>query len=544
MHSILSREQAETEFPEARILVPPSTVLGAEVFDEFLDLNKLEPVALGDHDDETIGKAFLRAKLPESIRTDLEVFLAQVHYPLAVRSSSLLEDSHDQPFAGIYRTYMLPNNQEDPAARLEALESAIKLVYASTFFENARAYLAGTPFRMEEEHMAVVLQKIVGRPHESMYYPDISGVARSFNYYPVLEMKAEDGVAEIALGLGRTVVEGEIATRFSPARPGLLPQFSSTASSLENAQRRFYALDLTAQDLEAGMSEDQNLALLHLDAAERHGTLQAIGSVFSAENDAIYAGISRPGVRLVTFSSMLASNRHRLAEILRYLLGLASAGMESPVEIEFAVNLEPDDGDVPEFNILQVRPMSKDPDTAVLDRLPDADDERVLCRSSNALGSGLIEGIRDIVFVRRDTFDRGQTPHIVPEIYAINNELFWEGRNFLLIGPGRWGSADRWLGIPVQWADISMTRTIIETSLSEVPITPSEGTHFFQNLISFGIGYLHLYEDDPENWIDYDWLEAQPRKRETQYVSWVELDKDLEIAVDGRSRRGCILKPQ
>jgi hypothetical protein len=439
---------------------------------------------------------------------------------------------------------MLRNNQEDPAARLRALESAIKLVYASTFFANAKAYLEGTPFRMEEEHMAVVLQKVIGRTHESVYYPDISGVARSFNYYPVLEMKAEDGVAEIALGLGRTVAEGELATRFSPARPGLLPQFSSTASSLQNAQRRFYALDLTCHEVETGLAEDRNLALLDLDAAERHGTLQAIGSVFSAENDAIYAGISRPGVRLVTFSSMLAANRYRLAEILRYLLALAAEGMESPVEIEFAMDLEPEGGGVAEFNILQVRPTSIQRECTVLEQFPGSETQDFLCRSTNALGSGQIEGIRDIVFVRRDTFDRSQTPQIVTEIHEINQQLAREGRHCLLIGPGRWGSADRWLGIPVQWANISMARTIVETALSEVPITPSEGTHFFQNLISFGIGYLHLYGDDPGNWLDYDWLEAQPPEQEKPFVSWLRLETELQVVVDGRSRRGCILKPR
>ncbi|MEZ4649903.1 MAG: PEP/pyruvate-binding domain-containing protein [Candidatus Eisenbacteria bacterium] len=567
IHSILPQEELEEKHPEARVVVPPTSVLGTEVFDEFLRANQLLPIALEETTDDQIARAFLAASLPRAVLDDLRFFLEHATYPLAIRSSSLLEDSHEQPFAGIYRTYMLPNNEADPSVRLARLHSAIKLVYASTFFQNARAYLRSTPFRMEEEKMGVLLQKVVGRTHEHYFYPDIAGVARSQNFYPVLDMKAEDGVAAIALGLGRTVVEGQKAIRFSPARPQVLPQFSDNRAFLENSQREFYAMDLDSQ-ADLGRGEDGHIALLPIDEAEKHETLHPIGSVYSANNDAVYDGISRPGVRLVTFRRFLASQEFPLGKILQSCLEMASRRMACPVEMEFAVNLKPEDGGRPEFNIVQVRPMSERDIVDRIAEIPEDIEGRCLCASDNALGNGRIPDIKDIIYVRPSSFDRGQTPQIASEVGDINRVLRSEDRNYLLIGPGRWGTADRWLGIPVQWSDISQARAIVESDLSEIPVTPSEGTHFFQNLISFGIGYFHVKSkkahaeqiraprssrgEEPEKppctdplekcRIDFQWLDSLPAVHELPYVRHVRLDQPLEIFVDGRSRKGVILR--
>ncbi len=542
IQSALPRENLEEAIPEARVFVPPTSVLGTEVFDEFLHQNRLLSIALEETSDERIAKAFLDASLPRNILDDLMHFVRISKYPLAVRSSSLLEDSHEQPFAGIYQTYMIPNNDPDPAVRLARLHSAIKLVYASTFFQNARSYLASTPFRMEEEKMGVLLQKIVGRRHDHYFYPDISGVARSQNFYPVLDMKQEDGVAAMALGLGRTVVEGKKAIRFSPARPGLLPQFSDTNSFLENSQREFYAMDIDAKK-ELGIEESGTLALLGLDVAEEHGTLQAVGSVYSADNDAVYDGISRPGVRMVTFRRFLTSKDFPLARILAQLLEVAARRMACPIEMEFAVNLKPEDGGKPEVAIVQVRPMSAR-DVSTVYEIPDEGDDALICSSDNALGNGRIQDIHDIVYVVPERFDRKRTPQIASEVGKVNQELVQEDRNYLLIGPGRWGTADRWLGVPVQWSDISGARAIVETGLSEVPVTPSEGTHFFQNLTSFGIGYFHVHGDEERSRVDFDWLSSLPAVKESEFVRHVRLDGALEMWVDGRSRRGVILRPK
>lgn len=564
IHSILPQEELETKHPEVRIIVPPTSVLGTDVFDEFLRANQLHPIALEETDDDEIARAFLAASLPSSVLDDLRFFLEHATYPLAVRSSSLLEDSHEQPFAGIYQTYMLPNHEADAGVRLARLHAAIKLVYASTFFQNARAYLQSTPFRLEEEKMGVLLQRLVGRTHDHYFYPDISGVARSQNFYPVLEMKAEDGVAAIALGLGRTVVEGQKAIRFSPARPQVLPQFSDNRSYLENAQRTFYAIDLESQ-AELGLGDHGHVVLLPLEEAERHETLHPIGSVYSRDNNAVYDGVSRPGVRLVTFRRFLASQALPLGRILQTCMEMASRRMACPVEMEFAVDLRPEDGGKPRFAIVQVRPMSERNLETTDAGLPEDFETRCLCRSDNALGNGRIKDIRDIVYVRPDRFDRGQTPQIASQVGEINRALAAEDRNFLLIGPGRWGSSDRWLGVPVQWADISRARAIVESDLSEVPVTPSEGTHFFQNLIAFGIGYFHiqtkggadggrtrvLRSGSPQDApvaercpIDFDWLDQIPARHELSFVRHVRIDAPLEISVDGRSRRGVILRPR
>jgi hypothetical protein len=541
--ALLTHHQMPEELTDIRVYVPPAAVLGTDIFDDFLDENALHDIALSDAEDQEIAAAFLRANLPEGIVGDLQAFVDRVEEPLAVRSSSLLEDSYDRPFAGIYRTYMLPNNDPNPMVRFEQLCDAIKLVYASIFYQNAKAYLQTTQHRIEEEKMAVVLQKLVGRRHGDYFYPDIGGTACSYNYYPVLETTPEDGVAVIALGLGKTVVDGERAVRFSPGRPQSLPQFSSTEDYLENAQRQFYALDMNHHPVHLGTDPNEAFAHLDLDASEEHGTLTQVASTYSPDNDAVYDGISRAGIRLVTFAPILKAENFPLSRTLSYLLALGSRSLSCPVEIEFAVNLKPEHGGPPEFAFLQLRPMIIEAAAVDLDELLDrVEQSDLLCSSTRALGHGRMQEITDVIYVRPESFDRSSTAAIAREVGALNKELAREGRLYLLIGPGRWGTSDPWLGIPVEWHQISASGTIVETDLGDVAVAPSEGTHFFQNLTSFGIGYFNVHHKESSNFVDYEWLDRQTSFQESSYLRHLRLDQPLDIWVDGRSRRGLILK--
>jgi hypothetical protein len=543
VHAMLPQIEARGIAEGVKIHIPPSAVIGTDVFDDFIRDNHLSGIALSEAADEEIAAAFLGGRFPESILDDLRVFVTRVRYPLAVRSSSLLEDSHEQPFAGIYRTYMLANNHEDVETRLEQLCAAIKLVYASTFFRNAKAYLSNTPHRMEEEKMAVVLQRLVGRLHGKHFYPDFAGVACSHNFYPVLGMTPEDGVALAALGLGKTVVDGERAIRFCPGRPQSLPQLSSTADTLENAQREFYALNVNRSARLPVADSEGAIERLGLDVAEEHGTLGAVASVYSPDNDAIYDGVSRAGIRLVTFAPILKSDSSPFPRVLTYLLAIGTRAMSCPVEIEFAVNLRPDSGGLPEFAFLQIRPMVVGAGANDIDEiLRKVEADAVLCESAHALGQGRIRGIHDLVYVKPESFDRSVTANVAAEVGELNGRLVRENRPYLLIGPGRWGTSDPWLGIPVEWHQISAARAIIETDLGDVPVAPSEGTHFFQNLTSFGIGYFNVHRGSGGGYVDYAWLSGCVPQVESRYLRHLRLDRPLEVWVDGRSGRGLVLK--
>jgi CheY-like chemotaxis protein len=542
INSLIWRLCDEEELEGARVFVPPAAVVGTDVFDAFVADNHLSAVAFSDAPDEEIDAAFLAGCLPTSTLDDLRAFAERIRYPLAVRSSSLLEDSYDQPFAGIYRTIMLPNDSPDPEVRLADLCTAVKLVYASTYCCNAKAYLHNTPHRSEEEKMAVVLQQLVGREHHGHFYPDFAGVARSYNYYPVLEISPDDGIAVVALGFGRTVVDGGKAVRFSPGSPRSLPQFSSTEEILRNAQREFYALILRRETAFPVTGQDETLVQLDLCAAEEHGTLGPMASVYSPDNDAVYDGLSRTGIRLVTFGPILKTGVFPLARILTRLLELGREAMSCPVEIEFAVSLQGADGR-PDFGVVQIRPMVVEVGTENLDQaLRTIAPEEILCSSEQALGHGRVRDIQDVIYVRPETFDRAHTEEMAVEVGSLNGRLEAEGRPYLLIGPGRWGSSDRWLGIPVEWRQIAGTRAIVETDLDEVPVVPSEGTHFFQNLTSFGIGYFTVHRRSGGGWIDYAWLAGQPAEAETRHLRHVRLSRPLDLRIDGRARRGVVLK--
>jgi CheY-like chemotaxis protein len=532
---LLDQSQVGDRFPDVSLGVPPAFVVGTDVFDEFVERNQLRDFALNTADDEEIEQRFVQAELPEAITADLTALVGAVTYPLAVRSSSLLEDSQYQPFAGIYATYMVPNDHARIDVRLRQLLTAIKRVYASTFSRAAKAYLTGGPYRLEEEKMAVILQRLVGAAHGPRFYPDFAGVARSHNYYPLPPMRSEDGIAAVALGFGETVVSGAPCFRFCPRYPRHIVQFSSVADTLTNAQREFYALEL-GQD-----SSSRSLPVsLPLTAAEEDGTLARVGSTYSSENDAIYDGVSRRGVRLVTFAPILKHHLFPLAELIDALLGMAATATGTPVEIEFAVSFSR--GAPPECGVVQLRPLGRmregsDAEIAAIAR------ERLVCESSNVLGHGTIADVRDVVVVDINRFDRTRTREIAQMVGQCNADLLAARRPYLLIGVGRWGSADPVLGIPVTWDQIAGARAIVEAGFADFRVTPSQGSHFFQNLTAGNIGYFTVNPDVGEGFVDWSWLAAQPAVSETEFVRLLRFEHPFDIAINGRAHAGIIAKP-
>ncbi len=538
VEALLASANLDQEFPDIQVRVPRSVVIGTDLFDDFLELNALRPEALFELPDNEIARRFRAARLPESVDDDLRALLAIMREPLAVRSSSLLEDSPYRPFAGVYATHMLANNHPDEDDRLIQLRDAIKLVYASVFYSTARRYLGATPHRVEEEKMAVIVEPVVGARHEDVYYPAFSGVARSYNYYPYDPMRPEDGVASVALGLGKTVVEGGATLRFSPAYPAVLPQLSHGEDFLNQSQRSFYAIDLRALGGPGDFDGDACLVSCDLAAAERHGTLKLLGSTWSPDNQAYYDGIQRPGVRAVTFAHILKNDAFPLAALLRRLLDIGRAGMNSPVEIEFAVNL---DARPREFAVLQIRPCPSGSDSDDVELGP-VDRATTLCYSPRALGNGVINGLRDVVYVKPDRFDPIHTPAMAQEIAELNTRLVEENRPYVLIGPGRWGSSHRTLGIPVAWPQICGARVIVETTLEDFLVEPSQGSHFFQNLTAFGVAYLTVNPWSAQGFIDWPWLDAHAPAAELRFVRHVRVDAGLEARVNGEVSAAVVLK--
>lgn len=548
--SLLARSGMGHRFPNLGIRVPRSVVIGTDEFDRFLEHNRILEGGLANLAPGELLSRFLSGRLPAALGRDLKATVGRGRRPLAVRSSSLLEDSQLQPFAGIYATYMLPNAHPDPEVRLAELGRAIRAVYASTYSEDAQAYIAGTPYSIEEEKMAVLIQEVVGRAHGSRFYPPISGVALSYNYYPVGPQRAEDGLALLALGLGQTIVQGGAALQFSPSNPEVLPQFGSTAELLRYSQNRFYALDLSRPTVDFGAGEAGGLRLFDLDAAEEDGTLQLVGSVYSHEDDVVRENFSLPGARLVTFHNILRYGALPLAPALRELLALFRDGLGAPVELEFAVDAPPvgkaRPGDRATLYVLQVRPQATQILAGQVDPGSFPADE-VLCRTDRALGHGVIENIRDIVHVKRRDLGSQETPLVAAEVGRINARLAAEGAPYLLVGPGRWGSSDPRLGIPVKWSQIAGARVIVETSFLDRAVEPSQGAHFFHNVTSFRLGYLTLFGGGKgsasDRFLDEAWLAAQPTYDETDEVRHVRLDRPLRVYLDGRHGTATIRKP-
>jgi hypothetical protein len=543
---LLSKTDLAQRFEGVRVTVPHTSVISTDVFDFFMESNALNAFARGEHSNAELAEAFLKADLPAYVLDDLRTMAGKIHGPLAVRSSSMLEDSRAQPFAGVYKTYMLPNNAPDIEERVRQLARAVKLVYASTYATEARAYLRFSTHLPEEEKMAVIVQHLVGRPRGEQgrrYYPSFSGVAQSYNYYPVPPIAAEDGVAYVALGLGKTIMDGYRSLRFSPKHPHHLHQFSTVNDYLANSQREFLALDTQSGAGELGYEHEPNMAWLGLDAAEADQTLGPVGSTYSAENECVYDGTSRPGVRLVTFAPILKDDVFPLPEVLNAVTRMGMEAMGSHVEIEFAVNLDCGEDGRREFAILQMRPMISRWSARQV-RLDGAPGQSVLCESPRTLGNGYVQNVTDVVYVKPERFEPARTAEIAGEIGRINEALRREGRQCLLIGPGRWGSADPWLGIPVRWNQISESRVIVETTLRDFAIDPSYGTHFFHNVTSLGLGYFTVHDQHGGGTLRWDWLDAQPAVAETELLRHVRLARPLDIRIDGSTGRGVILTPE
>lgn len=556
IHALLSRNQLRHRFDGMALRIPRTVVIATDEFDRFMESNRIFEGGMASTDAKTVLKRCLSGRLSESLMRDLPQALADMKGPLAVRSSSLLEDSQLQPFAGIYATYMVPNNHPNPAVRLEQLCQAIKAVYASTYSDDARAYIGGTPYSLEEEKMGVVIQEVVGRTYGTRHYPHASGVAVSYNYYPLGHQKADEGLAMMALGLGQGIVQGGLAVQFSPSSPGLLPQFGSAKDYLQYTQTSFYGLDLTNSTVDFNEGYDVGLKQYDLRAAEEDGTFALVGSVYSRDDDTVRDNVKLPGTRLVTFHNIVKYETLPVAPALASLLTLFKLGMGGPVEIEFALDggdwgRYPEAGRPPQeptLYVLQVRPQATQAFDAQVDT-ESVEPAQVLCRTDRSLGHGIVEGISDLVLVKRLDLEAKDTPGVANEVGVINARLQAEGRPYLLVGPGRWGSSDARLGIPVKWAQIAGARAIVETDFADRQVEPSQGTHFFHNVTSFRIGYLTLSNVDRQGtaqnrWLDQAWLAKQTTTFETADVRHVRLEKPLRILLDGRNSTAVILKPQ
>ena len=539
---LLDEVRLSERFPDVEIVVPPSVVLGTSVFDQFMDDNDLRVFSLQSEDESETLERILGAPLPDTVMTSLERVIEVMTDPLAVRSSSLLEDSRDQPLAGVYGTWLLPNDARSAKERLRQLVDAVKRVYASTFSKKAAAFLQATSYRTEEEAMAVVIQKVVGAHHGDRFYPHISGVARSHNYYPSPPAETEDGIAAVALGLGKTVAEGEPCLRFVPRRPEHMLEHSTLEGMLENAQREFWSLQLGQAPPPEGWLEEGPLSRFDLRTAEQDGTLGPVGSSYSHENLAIYDGLGRPGVRLVSFAPMLKHGVFPLAEVIEELLALGRAGTRLPVEIEFAATIGSERGQPSQFGFLQLRPLAPAREDADVE-LSAIDPDQVFCESPSVLGNGRIDTLHDWIVVDRNEFQRAQSAECAADVASFNTQLNAEGRPYGLIGVGRWGSTHPWLGIPVKWEDISGARVIVEAGFRDARVTPSQGTHFYQNLSSFSVGYFTVNANLGEGSVDWGWLRDQPEVSSRGCVRHVRFSQPAVAIMNGHERSGVLLKP-
>lgn len=520
------------------IEIPKTLVISTDGFETFISLNQLQRFAKSDYPDEEIAESFLKADMPEWLVAELEAYLAQVKYPLSVRSSSLLEDAQFQPYAGIYETYMIPNNHSDLSKRLQHLIAAVKLVYASTYYESAKAFARSVSSHPQEEAMAVIIQQLTGEEYGDYFYPAISGVAQSHNFYPVSKMKPEEGIAHIALGLGRTVVEGGRTVRFSPKYPSIIPQFSTVDDILSNAQRFFYALKIRNYPDELNFRNHSNLEKRELDDAETEYPLRILASTYVPEENRIRDTGYMPGPKILTFAQILKYNMFPLPDLLEEMLELGRKGMGCPVEIEFSVNLSADNKKKSDFFFLQMRPMVAGGERFEV-QITRQEIENAFCRSGQALGNGKNEKMADIVYVKPDAFQLEATLKMAEEVDRLNAGLLKGKRSYLLVGPGRWGSADRWLGIPVQWRNISGVGAIIELRNEKIKADPSQGSHFFQNITSLGIDYITVTEGS-DDYFDWEWVNAQPAIAETTYLRHVRLDRPFTLKIDGRKFQ-CVI---
>ncbi len=521
--------------------IPTLTVIGTDIFEQFMAQNSLYQVALSDAPDDRIAHAFQKAELPAAIVGDLRALIARMHNPLAIRSSSRLEDALHHPFAGTYATKMIPNHQSQISVRFQRLVEAIKLVYASTFFRDAKAYMRAVGQNIEQERMAVIIQEVVGQRLNDRFYPAISGVIRTYNFYPTGPARPADGVVNLALGLGKTIVDGGVCWTYSPKHPRHRPPFGSVADLLKNTQTRFWAVNMGPPPPYNPVSETEYLVQAGLEDAEWDGVLGPLASTYDRQSDRLVMGTGVPGARVLTFAPVLELDEIPLnSTILRLSAGCKEA-LGCEVEIEFAVTIDPRRRSPARFGFLQLRPMLVCDQTVELEA-GDLAAESVLVASEQVLGNGVLDGITDVVYVKPGRFDIRHSPAIAAELETVNRALVEAGRNYILIGFGRWGSSDPWLGIPVTWPQISASRVIVEATLPQMEVEPSQGTHFFHNLTSFRVPYFTVRHGQGRR-IDWDWLDSLPAETETEFVRHIRTTRPMQVRVDGRTGRGVILHP-
>ena len=538
LDNIVKRHPELQQWENATVTIPKTVVLCTDLFDEFMDSNNLWGIALSDASDEEILEHFMRAQLPDSLIADFFTFFDAVKAPIAVRSSSLLEDSHYQPFAGIYSTYMIPY-LPDKYEMLRMLACAIKGVYASVYYKDSKAYMTATSNVIDQEKMAVILQEVVGKQYDTRYYPNFSGVLRSLNYYPIGDETAEEGIASLALGLGKYIVDGGQTLRVSPYHPHQVLQTSEMETALKETQTRFYALDMSHIGGDFKVDDGFNILNLRVKEADKDGSLTYIASTYDPYDQIIRDGIYEGGRKVISFCGVLQQGIFPLPELLQLVQKLGADGMKRPVEIEFACNIN--DDRTGELYLLQIRPIVDS--KQVLDEdLAAIPDEQCLLRSHNSLGHGISEDVYDVVYVKTDDeFTAANNPYIADDIERLNRQFLADDKNYVLIGPGRWGASDYWLGIPVKWPHISAARVIVEQGLKNYHVDPSQGTHFFQNLTSFGVGYFTINTYTGDGVLQQKILDDMPAVEETQYVRHVRFDRPLKIMMDGKKQHGVVL---
>ena len=538
--NMVKRHAEFDEFENAQVVIPKTVVLCTDIFDEFMDSNNLYQLALSDASDDEILRHFLRAKLPDRLVEDFFAFFDVVKSPIAIRSSSLLEDSHYQPFAGIYSTYMIPY-LSDKYEMLRMMSDAIKGVYASVYYKDSKAYMQATSNVIDQEKMAVILQEVVGTQYGDRYYPSISGVARSVNYYPINDEQAEEGTVSLALGLGKYIVDGGLTLRVCPYHPDKVLQTSEMEMALRETQTRFYALDLKNMGQNFSLDDGFNLLKLPVKEAEADGSLNYIASTYDPYDMVIRDGIYPGGRKVITFANILQHDVFPLPRILQLVQKYGQGEMRRPVEIEFAVNFNAKEKNGT-FYLLQIRPMV-DMKADLAEDLNLIPSEQILLRSENALGQGVMDDIQDVIYVKTDGYSASNNQLIAYDIEKLNRRFLDEGKHYVLVGPGRWGSSDTWLGIPVKWPNISAARVIVEAGLTNYRVDPSQGTHFFQNLTSFGVGYFTINAYINDGIYNQELLNSMPAVEETKFLRWVHFDKPLTVKMNGKKKVGVVQLP-
>jgi len=541
LDSMIKRNRLYDRWDGVTIAIPRTVVISTEVFDEFMEENNLYEIALSNKPDSEILEQFVASRLPFRIHEDLYTFISVVKNPIAVRSSSLLEDSYYQPFAGIYSTYMIPNVLSDERKMLEILSDAIKSVYASVYFKDSKAYMAATSNVIDEEKMGIVLQEVCGKKYGNRFYPTVSGVGRSINFYPIPPEKPEDGIVNVALGLGKYIVDGGLTLRFSPRYPKKILQTYTPEMALKETQKYFYALNLNAESFHPSIDDSVNLSRLRISEAEKDGPLKLVASTYDFQNNILRDGFQHDGKKLVTFSNVLKHNVFPLAEILQTVLDIGQREMGKPIEIEFAVELNKPKTEIKIFHLLQIRPIVENDETVDLN-LKEIPAEKAIILCNAALGNGIMKEVRDFVYVKPDAFDASKSQEIAEKIGILNDTLTKEGRFYILVGPGRWGSTDPWLGIPVKWPQIASARLIVESGLSDYRIDPSQGTHFFQNLTSFRVGYFTINPYIQDGHLDIDYLNSLEAHFEDEFIRQIRFPEPLLIEIDGKKNMGVVFK--